>query len=287
MEYTKINALLQLLDDNVSNVYKAVENELKSVDISLLPVIEDAIIKTFGHAHRERFEEILEHLRFRQTEENINKWAGSENKSLLKGWYLASCLQYYDLEFETIETEVQKVVKDVWLEINDSLTSLEKTSIINHILFNLKEFGIDASASHEPRNFFVNHLLSEKKGNQLSIVILYHLIAKRLFLPIFPVNFNGHYLLGYYNPVVSTEAFGENASPFLFFINPDNKGAIISSKEMDYHLEKKNIKFDKSQILNTEISIIKHLLNNLQNAYAEKGQNNKAEQANKLSAQID
>lgn len=283
----KLHALLQLLDDNDPNVYKAVEEELKMADISVLPVIEEAITYTQGNSQQERLENIISHLRFRKTEESIINWAQSDNNSLLKGWYLASCLHYYDLEFDSIEKEVQKIVKDVWLEINDSLTSIEKTSILNHILFNTYKYDIDSDSSYEPGNFFINNVIKNKKGNQLSVAILYHIIAKRLLLPIFPIYFKSNYLLGYYDPAVSAEAFGNDAPPFLFYINPGHKGTIIGAKEMDYYLKKDNIEFEKFFMLSKESTIIKQLFFTLQRAYSAKGQNQRAIQAKNLHKQLD
>jgi regulator of sirC expression with transglutaminase-like and TPR domain len=287
IKYKKIQALLQLLDDTDISVYRAVENELKSIDTSQIPIIENAINEIFGNSHQERFEDVISHLKYRKTEEDITNWAKSDNMSLLKGWYFASCLQYYDLEFESIEKEIQGIVKDVWLEINDSLTSLEKTSILNHILFDTYKFEIDSESPAEPRNLLINDILTTRKGNQFSISVLYHLIAKLLFLPIFPVNFDGTYLLGYYNPALSAEAFGNDASPFLFFINPGNKGAIISYKEIDYYLEKEKIEFKNHHILSKKNSIIRNLLYNLHKSYTTKGQDKRAIQANNLFKQLD
>lgn len=287
MEHKKIYALLQLLDDTDSTVFKVAEGELKAVDISLLPFIESAIEQNYNNSNQDRFDDLLNHLRFRKTEESINEWACTEEKSLLTGWCHASSLQYYDLDFLEIEKQVQGIVKDVWLEINDSLTSIEKTSILNHIIFDSYKFEIDTPSPYEPDNFLISTLLSNKKGNQLSISLLYHLIAKRLLLPIFPISFNGNYLLGYYNPAVSAEAFGSDASPILFFINPGNKGTIIGYKEMDFYLKKENTEFKNHFMLREEKTIIKHLFYNLHKAYSDIGKNKKALQAQSLYKQLD
>jgi len=283
----KLHALLHLLDDNDPDVYNAVNEELKMADISALPVIEEAIIQSHSKSQQERLDDILNHLHFRKTEERVKTWAQSLNKSLLKGWYLASCLHYHDLEFDDIEKKVQEIVKDVWLELNDSLTSIEKTSILNHILFNIYEYDIDPDSPSEPENFLIHNLLKNKKGNQHSVAILYQVVAKQLLLPVFPVIFKGNYFLAYYNPSLSTEAFGIGASPFLFYINPGHKGAIIGHNEMDYYLRKENIQLEENSVLKNEKSIIKHLFLNLQKAYSAKGQNQRALQAKRISQQLD
>jgi regulator of sirC expression with transglutaminase-like and TPR domain len=98
---------------------------------------------------------------------------------------------------KNLRKQVQQIKHDVWLEINDELTAMEKVKIINHILFDVHQFSGNIANYHAPQNSFINSVLETKKGNPVSLGILYMIIAQELQIPIYGVNLPEHFIVAY------------------------------------------------------------------------------------------
>ncbi|WP_025863945.1 transglutaminase family protein [Prolixibacter bellariivorans] len=245
----QLQAMISLLEDPEKTVYEAVQQELMDVDPLLIPELETAWENADTLLQQDRLEKVISHLRFRKVANRIKNWNESELPSFLDGWIILSQIQYPDLEPKDVEIQIQQIVTDAWLEMNESLTSLEKTTILNHILFELYHFDLNVANFGAPQNCFINDILSSRKGNPSTLTLFYCLVARKLNLPIYHLNLKRVLFLGYYDPEMSKEAFGTTSSPILFYINPANKGAIIGHKEMDYYLSRQQIEMGSDIIM--------------------------------------
>jgi len=273
--------MITLLEDPEQRVYEAVQHELMEVDPSLIPELEIAWENANTLLQQDRLEKVIAHLRFREVANRLKSWNESELPSFLEGWIILSQLQYPDLNKEDVERQIQQIVTDVWLEMNESLTSLEKTTILNHVLFELYHFDLNVANFGAPQNCFINDLLTSRKGNPSTLTFLYCLVARKLQLPIYHLNLKRVLFLGYYDPEMSKEAFGTTSSPILFYINPANKGAIIGHKEMDYYLSRQQIEMS-SDIIMDDRFCLKGLIESMQDAYRALGDNEKVKQLEML-----
>ena len=114
----------------------------------------------------------------------IKNWASQETLDLFEGIFLISRYQYPELKLKPIQAQLEKIRKDVWIEYRNSLTSLEKITILNHIFFDHYKFKIDRENTESPQNSYINRVLDTRKGNPISITIVYTLIARSLNLPV-------------------------------------------------------------------------------------------------------
>ena len=71
---------------------------------------------------------------------------------MLEGVYLIAKYQYPDLRFEDVREKIEIVKKDVWLELNENLTALEKVKILNHIIFDIHKFSLNNANFYSPQN---------------------------------------------------------------------------------------------------------------------------------------
>jgi hypothetical protein len=280
-EIVNIDTLLALIDDRDEEVYFAIRDKFLEAGPAILPVLEFALSSSSSLLQHERLEQIIIQLKLSKLVEKTAQWANSEDKTLLDGWILVSTIHYPTIVPEKIDLLIQKIVRDIWIELNDSLTSLEKVTVINHLFFELYHFEINTSDIYAPENCLINNLLVSRKGNLISLSILYCIITKRLNLPIHPIGVGQYLILGYYEPQISKEVYGENADPYLFYINMEHKGAIIGTKELDYvvHENKENIQY--STLLN-EGTMIKSLLLSLRQCYQLRGNEEKTLITSKL-----
>jgi regulator of sirC expression with transglutaminase-like and TPR domain len=280
-EIVSIDTLLALIDDRDEEVYFAVRDKLLQSGSAILPVLEYALSSSTSLLQHERLEMIINQLKLEKLVDKTAQWANSEDKTLLEGWILVSSIHHPTIAPEKIDQLISNIVGDIWLEINDSLTSLEKVSVINHIFYDLYQFELNTPDIHAPENCLITNLLVSRKGNIISLAILYCILAQKLNLPIHVIEIGQFLVLGYYEPRISKEVYGEKADPYLFYINMDHKGTIIGAKELEYlaHERKENL---ENVTPLSEGTVIKKLLLYLRQCYQSAGENEKVVLANKL-----
>ncbi len=243
MRNRRLNALIDLLDDPDSTVYEMVEKELLKESDHIIPVLEEKWETSFDCEYQERIENIIQSLQFNETKNLLDNWLmkDSDERDLLEGFFIIDRLQYPDLNPLNIKTKIENIRKKIWVELNNSLTLLEKTTILNHFLYNVYDFSINHKNIHSPQNCFLNQLLETKIGNPVSMGILYTIVARQLELPAQFINFPKNPLVAVVDPKLARKVHGNSVkSDVLFYINPSNKGSITSIKEIEYHLKSNN-----------------------------------------------
>jgi regulator of sirC expression with transglutaminase-like and TPR domain len=280
-DIVNIDTLLALIDDRDEEVYFAVRDKLIETGPAILPVLEYALSSSASLLQHERLELIINQLKSSKLIDKTARWINSKDKTILEGWILMSTIQHPGIAPDKIDMLIQKIVRDVWIELNDSLTSLERVSILNHVFFELFHFELNTADIYAPENCLVNNLLISRKGNIISLSTLYCIIAQRLNLPVHPIGIGQYLILGYYEPQISKEVYGNNANPYLFYINMEHKGAIIGAKELDYVVRENKESVDNSIPLNEE-ALIKKLLQFLLQCYQFRGNKDKTAITNKL-----
>ncbi len=280
-EIVNFDTLLTLIDDRDEEVFFAVRDRLLQAGPDILPVLEHALSSSASLLQHERLELIIYQLKIAKLVERTAQWVNAEDKTLLEGWILVSSIHYPTIIPEKIDQLIQKIVRDIWIELNDSLTSIEKVSIINHVFYELYRFELNNQDINAPENCLINNLLVSRKGNLLSLSTLYCIIAHQLNLPIYPIGIGQYIILGYYEPHISKEVYGNDADPYLFYINMEHKGAIIGAKELEYVVHENKESLEKTIPLN-EGTLIKQLLLFLKHCYQSAGDQEKTTLADKL-----
>lgn len=273
MKKKKLQALINLLDDPDNEVFAVVEKELLKENHEIIPALEDTWENSYDESCQERIENLIQNLQFKQTRKLLKTWIETDEKNLLDGFLAVDRFQYPDLNLLIVLEKIEKIKKTIWLELNNSLTLLEKTTILNHFLFNINGFSINHNNLQSPQNCFLNQLLETKKGNAFSMSIFYTILARQLELPAFFVDFPRNPLVAVVDKKLAKKVHGKTTgSDVLFYINVSNKGAIASRKEIDYHLKKNNYKntaeFTEPK---SDIVFVKRLVESMLTAYRSVG----------------
>ena len=276
------DTLLALIDDHDDEVYFAVRDRLIAAGPDILPVLEYALSSPVNLLQHERLELIIGKLKILKLIDKTAHWANSEKRTLLDGWILLSSIHYPTILPEKIEQLIQRIYLDIWIELNESLTSIEKVAIINHVFYNLYHFELNLADLNAPENCLLNNLLVSRKGNQLSLATLYCILAKKLNLPIHLLSIGQFVILGYYEPEISKEVYGDNTHPYLFYINMEHKGAILGAKELEFVVHDIKEGASENIVPLNEGKHIKKLLIFLKNSYLSKGLTDKAAIATQL-----
>jgi len=284
MERNKILALISLLDDPNDEVYSTVEGELLKEEVSIVPDLEKAWETTIDSTYQRRLENLIHTLQFKDVKSKLRLWLSNSQDDLLYGAYLVSKYQYPELRYEDVNHKINQIRKDVWLELNDHLTALEKVRIINHIMFDVHGFTRNHSNFMAAQNSLICDVLDTRKGNPISLAVIYSVVAQRLGLPILGVNLPKNFILAYLDEAGDLSAVGKGEEiSILFYINAINKGAVLGRKEIEFFVHQQKLDPDSSYYLpcNNKV-IVQRMLNNLLYSFETNKQPDKVEEIKEL-----
>lgn len=275
MEERKLNALIDLLDDPDHTVFGMVEQELLKENDEIIPVLEKKWESSFDEDCQERIENIIQNLQHKKTYAKLANWLNPNTgkPDLLEGFSIVDRFQYPDLNLLNIQLKLENLRKSIWLELNNSLTLLEKSTILNHFIFNLNGYSINLNNAHSPQNCFLNQLIDTKKGNSISMSIFYTLLARLLELPARLVDFPKNPLVAIVDSELAKKVHGSSHnSDVLFYLNPSNKGAVTGRKEIEYHLNRNNYSpIENYTEPKSDVLFIQRLLESLEESYKSVG----------------
>ncbi|MFM7300088.1 MAG: transglutaminase-like domain-containing protein [Crocinitomicaceae bacterium] len=287
---THIHALVKLMDDPDDHVYEHVRQEIKKCGADAIPILEHSWEHDYyGMVFQNRIEDLIHEIQFSEIQRQLLEWSSSQDKDLLEGAILIAKYQYPGLDELKIKDSIQNLRKDIWLELNDNQTSFEKVKIFNRIFFDLHQFSGDTKHYHSPVNSFINTVLESKKGNPLSLCLLYSIVAQSLGLPIYGVNLPNHFVLAYMDEYHANH-FGQVQNDFgvLFYINTFSKGIIFDVKEIEQFLNDLNIEHKREYFEPcSNTAIIKRMLTNLIFAFQQIGNSEKVEELTLLKSLLD
>ncbi|MEN8223890.1 MAG: transglutaminase-like domain-containing protein [Bacteroidota bacterium] len=279
----ELKALISLLDEPDNGVYEQIRSKIYAYGIDAIPVLEDSWEQSFDHQLQERIEEIIHMIQLDDLYAGISSWAQLASDDLMKGFMLAARYQYPDFDSEKVIKQIGQLVQDVWLELNDKLTALEKIKVVNHIFFDVHKFRGNKSNLKSPDNLHLNILLETKKGNPLSIGILYIIIARSLKLPVYGVDLPNHFILAYMDEIGS-EA-GQTDANALFYINPFNRGALFTHNEIEAYIRQMKLKHNDSYFQScNNITIMRRVFGELIELHQQQGNLEKVEELKKLAS---
>lgn len=289
MDKTELKALISLLDDPDELVYEQVCMKFLSLGQQVIPVLEDAWEHSFDTVIQNRIENIIHQIQFDIIRQALKEWALPDNQNLLDGALLIARYQYPDIDFNKVKKQIDQIKQDVWLELNNNLTALEKVKIINHILFDVHNFSGNTTNYHAPQNSYINNVLESKKGNPLLLSVIYAIVAQTLEIPVYGVNLPEHFILCYLDMEHSALPVqtGARAANVLFYINPFSKGTVFGQKEIDAFL--KQLKLEQLPMFYepcSNLEIIKRLLRNLIASYEKLGYPDKSKELKLLLTEL-
>lgn len=242
MEHNKeITALFQLMDDPDEDVYSSVSNRILSFGKDIIPSLESFCENTPASLAQERIELLIHRLQFEELLKEFEQWAKHEDAEILDGALLLARFVTPDINIDEYKAEIERIRRNIWLELNSYLTALEQVNIVNKVLFSHTRLqGEEVSYSNKDP-FLLNLVLDHKKGNAITLGILYQYLCKMLDIPVQVIHLPRQFILAYFDDSFLDLQTGEPVGQeILFFIEPTS-GQIYTQKDVDNYLKKLNI----------------------------------------------
>ncbi|MBN3035348.1 MAG: transglutaminase family protein [Bacteroidales bacterium] len=269
-------------------IYGKIREKILLYGTEAIPRLEHAWDNSFEGIIQDRILEIIHRIQMENLFVELGRWRMLESHDLLRGYFLISRYQYPDLREKDIRDQIDQIRKDIWLELNSNLTALEKVQVINHILFDIHQFSGNKTNFEAPSNFFLNEVLQTRKGNTLSLGILYILLARSLDMPVFGVDLPQYFILAYADLEYEGALEMVRDDEVLFYINPFNRGAVFTRREIELFIRQMKITEQKSFFIPCDhLTIIRRAMEQLIHAFEKSGNPQKAEELRKLNQALD
>jgi len=276
---TEVNSLIRLLDDPDKEIYEHVHEKLLSLGTEAIDYLELAWEEAFDPIQQERIANLVHEIQFGIVKKDLQLWYQGGAFDLLRGILIINRYQYPDLDEQKVINQIEAIKRDIWIQMMNEASPAEQIKLINHVFYSIYGFSGNTTNHQDPQNSYISQVLETKKGNQISLAIIYSVIAQKLDIPVYGVNLPQHFILAYLDESMQSEFEGG----ILFYINAFNKGFIFGRRDVDMFLKQLNLKFDKQfyePCSNTDI--IKRVIRNLISSYEHLGSPDKVAELNEL-----
>ena len=242
MEETKeIYALLHLIDDPDEEVYSTVSNRIISMGKQIIPNLEHLWETTPDEPTQERIELLIHRLHLQDLQHDLREWATEKEQDLLTGVLLLSRYQYPDLNINAALQELEKIKRNIWLELNNSLTPLEQVNVLTNILYNYYKLKGNEVNYSKPDEFLLPKLIDLKKGNAISIGLLVLVLARMLEINLQVLNIPRQFILGYFDDWMMPRDEETYPPEHIQFYVDGASGQIYSHKDVETYFKRINV----------------------------------------------
>jgi regulator of sirC expression with transglutaminase-like and TPR domain len=240
-ENREINALLHLIDDPDEEVFGAVSNRIIDFGKGIIPNLENLWENTVSEDVQVRIELLIHRLHYRDLTEEMELWSKNVHHDLLTGALLVARFQYPEMVTTQVYQDIEKLRRNIWLELNTYLTPLEQVNVLTSILYNYFSIKGTEVAYQQPEEFLINKQLETKRGNAIANGILYLILSELLDIPVRAINIPRQFVLSYFR---SDYDFTRHTENFMykseFFIDPIS-GQVFTHKDVETYFKRINV----------------------------------------------
>lgn len=237
-ENREISALFTLIDDPDEEVFSTVSERIVNYGPAIIPNLENLWENTPADEVQGRIEMLIHRLHFTDLVKDITEWRDSAYHDLLFGALLVAKFQYPELHTTPVLQEIEKIRRNVWLEMNSYLTPMEQANVISSILYNYYNLKGTEIAYINPDDFFLHKVLQTKKGNAISNGILYMVLAELLDIPVRAINIPRQFILAYFNSEYNPAIHDDDAHNGISFYVDATTGQPFSHKDVEAYFKR-------------------------------------------------
>lgn len=195
----EVNALLSLIDDPDTEVFEIISERIMNYGKDIVPNLENLWENTECNNIQNRIEELIHKLQYKELKNDLTEWSSNTYNDLLFGALLVAKYQYPDLHTTPILQDLDRIKRNIWLELNNNLTPLEQANVLSSILYTYYQLRTNDVCYENPNDFFINKVLECKRGNAISMGILYQVMCDLLDINASIINIPKQMIIGFYH----------------------------------------------------------------------------------------
>ena len=256
-----IKAMIQLMDDSDQEVVQMVETQIRTLGPSIIPILESEWENlSLNPVLQNKIENLIHDFQMESMKTKLMHWKQSGAMDLLEGMWILATYRFPEYSFATLKKDMDQLYYEVWPQMRDNLHPIDQIKVLNGVMFDQLKFGANTKNFHAANNSFINVVLESKKGNPISLCVIYMWIAQKLGFPVYGVNLPNLFVLTYKHEQTQ------------FYINVFNKGLIFNKVDIDNYLAQLNLSpLDIYYQPCSNLEIIRRVLRNLIMAYEKSG----------------
>jgi hypothetical protein len=238
VETKEIHALFNLIDDPDEDVYGTVSDKIVDFGRGIIPNLENLWENTLSEAIQERIEMLIHRLHYTDLTADLKEWSNSAYHDLLFGALLVSKFQYPELHTTPVLQDIEKIRRNVWLELNNYLTPLEQANVLSSIIYNYYNLkGVEVNYNN-PDEFFIHKVLESKKGNALTNGIIYQVMCELLDINAKVINIPKQMVLAFYHSDYDPATYIGHPQEKIHFYVDGVSGQAYSHKDIEAYFKK-------------------------------------------------
>ena len=156
-----------------------------------------------------------------------------EDFDLEQGALLLARTQYPDINIEAYSALIDHLAGDLRERLDLSGDPAQILGVIADYLFTEQRFAGDETNFHDPENSYLNRVLDRRKGNHISLSVVYLLVARRLRLPVAGIGLPGYFVCRY------------QSSRHEIYIDPFRKGRLLAKADCVKYVVQLQHRFDE------------------------------------------
>jgi regulator of sirC expression with transglutaminase-like and TPR domain len=271
MDQKEIKALISLLDDEDYDVAAHVEQKIISLGEDVIPFLEQEWEANLNPDVQKKIEDLIHNLQYGALLHRLIQWKEEGAKDLLEGMWLINSYQYPDVDLSSIVKTIEQIYYEAWVNVRPDMHPFDQIKAINHVLFKTYRFSANTKNFHSPANSMLNLVLESKKGNPLTLCVIYMIIAQKLELPVYGVNLPNLFILTF------------KQGDLQFYINVYNRGLILSKSDIDNYILQLNLNpIDLFYEPCSNLDIVQRALRNLVMSFEKMDEAEKAAEVTRL-----
>jgi regulator of sirC expression with transglutaminase-like and TPR domain len=190
--------------------------------------------------------------------------------------WLLNSYQYPDADLQALNRAIEQLRFEAWTLLRSEMHPADQVQMLNHVIFRNHKFSANTQHFHSPANSMLQRVIETKRGNPLSLCVIYLLVAQRLDLPVFGVNLPNLFVLTY-QP--------ENKAFPSFYINCYNRGVVLSRADIEHYVGQLGITSQEAFYTPcSNLDIVRRAMRNLQVSFEKLQELGKAEEVSQLLA---
>ncbi|TAE49206.1 MAG: hypothetical protein EAZ44_04625 [Cytophagia bacterium] len=267
----EIKALVSLLDDEDEEVIGHISQKIISLGMIIVPFLEQEWQMQKNVSVQNRIENLIRNLHYGGIKTDMKNWVVEKQEDLLEGLWILNRYRYPNLELKELKKSIDDIFYDIWLSHRTYQSPYEQIKHLNDIFFNRWQFKRNNQAPQNPDNAMLNWVLQTRQSNPIGLCVIYMLIAQRLRMPVYGVNFPNIFILMYQSEETT------------FYINVFEGGLVFYKTDIDEYLKKSRLpQNEKFYIPCTHKDILVRMCRNLLNGYEMEGEDKNSKDINEL-----
>ena len=273
MTTKEIKALISLLDD--PEIAPQIQSEIQNLGETIIPYLEESWEESLDPQQQQRLEDLIHQLQFEGLQQRLRVWRDDRAQDLLEGMWLLNSYQYPDADLQALNRAIEQLRFEAWTLLRSEMHPADQIQVLNHVIFRNHKFSANTQHFHSPANSMLQRVIETKRGNPLSLCVLYLLVAQRLDLPVFGVNLPNLFVLTYQL----------DDRPLSFYINCYNRGVVLSRSDIEHYVGQLGITSQEGFYEPcSNLDIVRRAMRNLQVSFERLQEPAKAEEVGQLLA---